>query len=486
MIPALGWAATPALGWAAIPALGWAAIPALGWAAIPALGWAAIPALGWAATPALGWAAIPALGWAATPALGWAAIPALGWAAIPALGWAAIPALGWAATPALGWAVTPALGWAVTPALGWAVTPALGWAAIPRWGDSLLGLGADLRAWGANRRALGAPIASSDGQATIYNREDALADTATGSLQALAAIPTVPEWLTPVGQAYRFVATRPMPRTIGFNYLQREVPPGYEHTLQLYYSPDEGATWDRLPTELDTDENLATAPADNSGLYMLASSIDIPFYTAGWNLFAYPVPETRPAEQALASIAGHYSTVFAYDNRDSADPWKVFDASAEDWVNDLKSLEYGSGYWVNISTPITLQIKVASDAGGERPTLSMGSPNFSDALGRRNPPAVYYGTVQGSVGQPLAPGQVITAEIDDQQCGAGTVEPVGAEEDPQRLQYVVKVVATELGAVRSCGMPGKEVNFKLGATALYPAIEWDNRRPTEHALRTQP
>ncbi len=144
-------------------------------------------------------------------------------------------------------------------------------------GDSRGGLGADALAWGANRTALEAPVASSDGQATIYNREDALADTATGTLQALAAIPTVPEWLTPVGQAYRFVATRPLPRTIGFNYLQREVPPGYEHTLQLYYSPDEGNTWRRLPTELDVNENLATAPADKSGLYMLAASIDIPF-----------------------------------------------------------------------------------------------------------------------------------------------------------------------------------------------------------------
>ena len=314
-------------------------------------------------------------------------------------------------------------------------------------GDSRVGMGSDLRAWGANRRALGAPISSSDGQVTIYNREDALADSATGSLQALGAIPTAPEWLTSVGQAYRFVATRPMPRTIGFNYLQREVPPGYEHTLQLYYSPDEGKTWHLLPTELDTNENLATAPADDSGLYMLASSIDIPFSAAGWNLFAYPVPETRPVRQALASIAGHYNTVFTYDNRDSADPWKVFDAhvdpGADPGVNDLESLEYGSGYWINISTPITLQIKVASDAGGERPTLSMEAPTFSDTLGRRNPPAVYFGTIQGSAGQSLAPGQLFTAEIDGQPCGVGKVLPAEETARTQDLRYLIKVVAAE-------------------------------------------
>jgi len=351
--------------------------------------------------------------------------------------------------------------------------------------DSRVGMGADLRAWGANRAALDAPVSSSDGQATIYNRQDALADTATGALQALGAIPTVPAWLTPVGQAYRFVATHPLPRTIGFNYLQREVPPGYEHTLQIYYSPDEGATWRLLPTQLDVNENLATAPADESGLYMLAASIDIPFYTAGWNLFAYPVPETRPVRTALASIAENYSTVFTYDNRDSADPWKVFDASAPDWVNDLKTLEYGNGYWVNVSVPITLQIKVASDSGGERPTLSVATPTFSDALGRRNPPGVYYGTIQG-VTDPTLAGRAFTAEIDGQPCGAGNVLPADTDQGNANLRYVVKVLAAEFGTAQVCGLPGNDVQFKLGGQALYPSIPWDNRRPTEQALRTQP
>ena len=313
-----------------------------------------------------------------------------------------------------------------------------------------------------------------------------MGDTATGTLQALAAIPNVPEWLTSVGQAYRFGATRPLPRTIGFNYLQREVPPGYEHALQLYHSPDEGNTWSRLPTQLDISENLATAPADDSGLYMLAASIDIPFYTAGWNLFAYPVPEARPVKEAFASIEGNYSTVFTYDNRDSADPWKVFDVSAPDWVNDLKSLEYGSGYWVNVSAPITLQIKVASDVSGERPILAVGASTFSDALGRRNPPGVYYGTIQGSAGAALAPGQVITAEIDGQQCGVGTVSAAGDDQNGENLRFMVKVVATELGTGRGCGVPGKDVIFKLGETALIPSVPWDNRRPTEQNLRPEP
>ncbi len=157
-----------------------------------------------------------------------------------------------------------------------------------------------------------------------------------------------------------------------------------------------------------------------------------------------------------------------------------------DWVNDLKTLDYGSGYWINVSRPITLQIKVASDAGGERPTLSMGAPSFSDALGRRNPPAVYYGTIQGSAGQSLAPGQDFTAEIDGQQCGVGKVLPADEDAKTKDLRYLIKVVATELGAAQACGVPEKDVKFKFGDTALYPALKWENGAPTEHDLRTQP
>ena len=116
----------------------------------------------------------------------------------------------------------------------------------------------------------------------------------------------------------------------------------------------------------------------------------------------------------------------------------------------------------------------------------MGAPNFSDALGRRNPPAVYFGTIQGSAGQSLAPGQLFTAEIDGQQCGVGKVLPAEETAKTQDLRYLIKVVAAELGATQACGVPGKDVNFKFGDTALYPPLKWDNRGPSEHDLSTQP
>ena len=229
------------------------------------------------------------------------------------------------------------------------------------------GMAANVRGWGANRRALGAPIASSDGQVSIFNKRDILGDTGTDSLQALATVPHLPDWLTPVGKGYRFVAGNPLERTIVFNYLQREVPEGYEQALQLYFSPDEGGTWTRLNTRLDMAENEATASAERTGIYVLAASLDIPLQATGWNLFGYPVPETRPVSETLRSIAGRYTSVVGFDPEDAGDPWKIYDPAAPEFANDLRELRYGDGYWINVSEPITLQLKVPSEVNPATP-----------------------------------------------------------------------------------------------------------------------
>ena len=180
----------------------------------------------------------------------------------------------------------------------------------------------------ANRLSWGAPVASVDGQVTIYNLSNIFTDTGTSSLQALTTPPQMYSWLTPVGQAYRFKASNSLTRTIAFNYLQYEVPGGdtFEHLLQIYYSPDEGETWQPLDTELDTHENLAptTMPGKGEGIYVLAATIEMPRLTEGWNLFAYPIPFTRSLPVALASISDSYTTI--YDNGPSAaQPWVMYD-----------------------------------------------------------------------------------------------------------------------------------------------------------------
>ncbi len=327
-------------------------------------------------------------------------------------------------------------------------------------------------------------MGSSDGQVTIFNRSNVLDDTGTLSLEALAVIPGLPEWLTPVGRGYRFIANSKVPRSIAFNYLQREAPPGYEHALTLYFSPDEGRVWQALATDLDSEENTATASATESGLYVLAASVDLPFYTSGWNLFAYPLPESRPVTEALKSIIGHYTTIYAYDNDDAGDPWSVFDAAAPPWVSDLSRLEYGRGYWINIvgpakptqDQPLVLRMRIPLTAG-QSSALASSQPGSVVAFGRRNPPAVYYGSIDGTAG--TAEGAQVTALVDGVTCGIGAVM---AGDAPGELRYVLKVSAAEPGVQSDCGSPGRQVVFTLGKVEIGDRQSWDNRGPIRHNL----
>ncbi len=67
-----------------------------------------------------------------------------------------------------------------------------------------------------------------------------------------------------------------------------------------------------------------------------------PYYTC--------IPQfARPISEALQSINGHYATVYGYEATDTTVPWKVYDVSVPNWVNDLDQLRYEQGYWINVS-----------------------------------------------------------------------------------------------------------------------------------------
>jgi len=340
------------------------------------------------------------------------------------------------------------------------------------------GLGSDVRGFNANRRAMGAPIASEDGHVTIFNSKDFLAETATVSLEALPAVPNLPSYLTPVGQGYRFVASDKTPRTIEFGYLQREVPQGYENMLMVYFFGDDGRGWQRRQTNLDVEDNQATAPADESGLYVLVTTVEVPFYRRGWNLFAYPIPDERPVAEALGSITGSYSTVYGFNSANPDDPWQVYDANAPQWVNDLDKLklEFGNGYWISVTEPITLRLQVAGGVPLTRstaPIAALGIP-----VSRRTPPAVYYGNLPIGLGPDIS----VTAWIEGKPCGTGHVLP-DKEPSTRRdaLHYVIKVDAADQGSVADCGVPGKQVSLKLRNVEV-ATVAWDNTRPISLTL----
>ena len=328
----------------------------------------------------------------------------------------------------------------------------------PPWGPNRKGFSGDanVRAWGANQRQLGAPVASGDGQVTLFNLDDFFAETGILSLQALPALPQLPAWLTPVGQGYRVVGASAAARAIAFDYLQRDVPAGYEHTLRLYYSPDEGHSWQRLTTTLDTGHNQAIAqmPAGGEGIYALLAALELPALQPGWNPLSYPLPGARPVAEALASIEGAYSSLLFYEQGQ----WRLHDVAVTQeqpayaaWLNDLTHLEFGRSYWLHATETITPYLGL--------PGAGVQSATFNPL------PTIFYGPVSATAGFAPVAGMEVQATIGGALCGSGFIEMVGGAP-----AYKVQVRAD---AGDGCARAGQTVMFHIGGRAFAETFTLD-------------
>ena len=75
----------------------------------------------------------------------------------------------------------------------------------------------------------------------------------------------------------------------------------------------------------------------------------IPDLYEGWNLVGYPSQSTLELTEALASVDGLYDLVYAYKASDVGDPWKKYNTAAPPFLNDLKEMGPGWGYWIRVS-----------------------------------------------------------------------------------------------------------------------------------------
>ncbi|HSH05709.1 MAG TPA: VCBS repeat-containing protein [Anaerolineae bacterium] len=343
------------------------------------------------------------------------------------------------------------------------------------WGGTSAGWGGNTRTWGGNTRTWGAPVMSSNGQVQIINVTDPLGDTGTRSFQVLPTVSALPSWTTLVGEAIWYESVPELAdsitRTVAFNYLQTVVPGGniYENLLTVYYLADGATEWQRLPTILDTQDNLAAAKMGGDGVYALLSTVKYEPFTTGWNNFGYVIPESRPVTTALASIAGQYSSIHHY----GTGSWGLYDpAVGEEYpalaplVNTLTDLNYTEGYWITVTQPITLYMAPPNDA----PTNNLLDPLAS---GFELPPATFFGwiTPTANVFTPTA-GMPVTGWIDGNLCGTGTVVSWQG-----KLAYQLQVVSEPLlGTANGCGESGKTVTFKVGYWEMSETHAWDNDR----------
>jgi hypothetical protein len=143
-------------------------------------------------------------------------------------------------------------------------------------------------------------------------------------------------------------------------------------------------------------------------------------------------------------------------------------AAEQAWANDLQTLQFGQGYWINVTEPITLVLKVGSAAPlAQAPAAALANPVS------RTPPAVYFGEIQADAGAAQAAGPPLTALVDGAEgCGAATV----VYDDTGTGRYIIKVDAADAGPLAGCGGPGKEVTLRLGEEVIAENLAWDNAR----------
>ncbi|MCG2768192.1 MAG: hypothetical protein L6435_07395, partial [Anaerolineae bacterium] len=136
---------------------------------------------------------------------------------------------------------------------------------------------------------------------------------------------------------------------------------GHYDLVYAYDASDQNDPWKRFDPSAPSFSNDLLTIDESKGLWLhTTSSVSwvLPSSTspspttplqAGWNLIGYPSLNAQPIGDALASIAGKYDLVFAYNAFDQADPWKMYDPSAPPEANDLIVMAPGSGYWIRVT-----------------------------------------------------------------------------------------------------------------------------------------
>ncbi len=314
----------------------------------------------------------------------------------------------------------------------------------------------------ARWRARLAPVIASGGKvAVLGDNVNFGSEDWVFSLQAATALPGLYAWVTPIGQGYWLHASANAPSlantAISFNYDRRDVPAGQESFLQIYFW--DGSSWRPLTTNVNTAQDIASAPTQGPGLYALVAAIGIPLQGPGWNNFAYSIAGSpTPVAAALASITGSYSIVYSYTPAGPGQPWRAFDPTAPAWANDLKTLEYGQAYLIYATQPVTLYLS----GGNAGRTMSAATIALA-------PPAVFYGAVGGSAGFTPRAGMAVTALINGSVCGTGVTQDLGGG-----IGYVLYVASGAMQA--GCGAEGSIVSFAVDGTAMAAAANWGNTR----------
>lgn len=114
-----------------------------------------------------------------------------------------------------------------------------------------------------------------------------------------------------------------------------------------------------VPSPVLQPQEPPTPPGTSMGASLAAAGrvltgfAEAPGIVPGWNLISLPKQPADPAPgSAFASLAGHFTRIFAYDACDTADPWRLYDP-ANPGGSDL-TVDVESGLWIESTATASL------------------------------------------------------------------------------------------------------------------------------------
>ena len=138
--------------------------------------------------------------------------------------------------------------------------------------------------------------------------------------------------------------------------------------VSVYYWDAGAGTWKSYSPLMPPGANTLTHVDERMGMWVKViapktltmagnapSGTQIPLYV-GWNMVGFPASEPRSPEEALSPIADKVIAVMAYEASEWGGTWRRYRPGAPDFVNNLRLLEPGKGYWVLVGEGCTWEI----------------------------------------------------------------------------------------------------------------------------------
>lgn len=318
---------------------------------------------------------------------------------------------------------------------------------------------------------------SSDGNLRLHIPDGAVPDDTLVIVMPTRGLPPVPEDLTVVGTPYNIGASggithTTQPAALTMFYSQEAVSGLDRRQLRIYYWNTETGQWESKGGVADEQGNFITTAVDRFGIYaIMAEAATVIQLYPGWNLFSYPVRESLPITQALASCAGKYQAVWTYDAADVNDPWKRYIVGDPPYANDLLVIEPRKGYWINMTAACALAVggtgtsRLPEAASQTEPTRVVARAQASGSP--PGIPAGFFGTAQSN-GYNLPEGVRVSAWIS----GVQVAETYSFRFESQSV-YSIDVPADDPSTpVVEGGSEGVAVTFKAGAGMADQTATW--------------